>query len=106
MPMSPMGTRLANARGVPPRIAVPQSGPITRSSRWRASSFSAISSSSETLSLNIMTWSPALRAFRASAAAKSPGTEISARLALGSTRNAERNVRGCTAALAARTAAG
>ena len=49
----------------------------------RASRFSATSSRSGTLSEKIMTSRPRRSAFRASAAAKSPGTEISARLASG-----------------------
>ena len=40
-----------------------------------------------------MTWSPSSNALRASATAKSPGTEISARLAAGSRWTAARMVR-------------
>ena len=83
IPMSPLGTALANASGTPAMMAVPQSGPMTRSPRSRASRFSATSSRSGTLSEKIMTSRPRRSAFRASAAAKSPGTEISARLASG-----------------------
>ena len=84
MPMSPRGTTLAKPRGTPPMIAVPQSGPITKRRRSRASRLSAASSSIGTLSEKIMTCSPNSIALRASATAKSPGTEISARLAAGS----------------------
>ena len=83
IPMSPLGTALANANGTPAMMAVPQSGPMTRSPRSRASRFSATSSRSGTLSEKIMTLRPRRSAFLASAAAKSPGTEISARLASG-----------------------
>jgi len=92
-PMSPRGTTLANASGTPPMIAVPQSGPITRRPRSRASRLSAISSSIGTLSEKIITLRPNASALRASAAAKCPGTEISARLASGILWNAARMVR-------------
>lgn len=93
-PMSPRGTRLAKANGTPLRIAVPQSGPMTSRPSARPSRFRAASSSSGTLSLKIMTWSPARSALRASAAAKSPGTEMMARLASGMARRAARSVCG------------
>ena len=64
-------------------IAVPQSGPMTSSSRFAAARLSAISSASETLSLKSMTFRPSASAFSASAAAYSPGTETSARFAPG-----------------------
>ena len=83
MPMSPRGTALAKASGAPPMMAVPQSGPITSRPSSRASRLSASSSASGTLSLKIMHMSPRCSALRASAAANSPGTEISARLASG-----------------------
>ncbi len=93
MPMSPRGTTLANASGAPPTIAVPQSGPITNRPRSRASRLSATSSSTGILSEKIMTWSPSPKALRASATAKCPGTEISARLAAGIALTAARMVR-------------
>ena len=68
-PMSPRGTRLANASGVPPMMAVPQSGPITRRPSALASRLRATSSSSGTLSLKIMTSRPPRSALRASPAA-------------------------------------
>ena len=92
--ISPRGTTLAKASGTPSIIAVPQSGPITTSPRSRASRLREISSARATLSLKIMTLRPALSALRASAPAKSPGTEIKARFAFGSWRQAERKVSG------------
>ena len=94
MPMSPRGTTLANARGTPPMIAVPQSGPMTRRPSVRASRFNSTSCSIGTLSEKIITSRPERIAFKASAAAKSPGTEISARLASGVWARAARSVRG------------
>ena len=82
MPISPRGTTLAKASGAPAMSAVPQSGPMTSSPRSFARRFSATSSSMETLSENIMTLSPRSSALRASCAANSPGTEMSARLRL------------------------
>ncbi len=64
-------------------MAVPQSGPIRRRPLRTASCLRAISSSIETLSEKTMTCMSALRAFRASYAAYSPGTETRARLAPG-----------------------
>src|SRR6266567_4521530 len=87
-PIAPRRTILAKARGTPLMIAVPQSGPITSSSRSRAKCFNAISSSSETLSLNNITLSPSRSAFIASAAAYSPGVEINAKLAAGAAESA------------------
>src|SRR5262249_40890537 len=81
MPILPRGTTLANASGAPPMIAVPQSGPIISKPRCFASRLSATSSSIGTLSLNIITCRPLFSARRASAAANSPGTEMSARFA-------------------------
>ncbi len=79
--MAPRRTRFANASGTPSMMAVPQSGPITRSFRLAAARLRATSSATATLSLKSMTLSPAASAFSASAAAYSPGTEISARFA-------------------------
>ncbi len=81
MPTFPRGTALAKAIGTPARIAVPQSGPMTNSPRALASRLSATSSSSDTLSLKIMTLRPLASALRASRAANCPGTEINARFA-------------------------
>ena len=82
-PMSPERTRFAKASGVPPKIAVPQSGPITSCPRASPSRLRAASSSTGTLSLKTSTWSPAASARRASRAANGPGTETIARLAPG-----------------------
>ena len=68
-PVSPLATRFAKAIGIPDRYAVPQSGPITSSPRRRASSLSAVSSMTGTLSLKIITLSPRRSASRASRAA-------------------------------------
>ena len=87
-------------------IAVPQSGPITKRRCSRACRLSAASSSIGTLSEKIMTWSPSSNALRASATAKSPGTEISARLAAGSRLTAARMVRDDSTAAAAPNALG
>ena len=92
--ISPRGTTLAKAKGTPPIMAVPQSGPMTSSPRSAASSFRALSSAMRTLSLKIIACRPRRMALRASAAAKSPGTEISARLAPGNADTAVRSVRG------------
>ena len=62
-------------------IAVPQSGPITIRSLSRATRLSIASSDPDTLLLNSMTFSPRFSALSASAAAYSPGVEISARFA-------------------------
>ena len=94
IPIAPCGIWLAKASGTPPMMAVPQSGPMTNNPAATASRLSETSSESETLSLNSMTFSPARRALRASAAAKSPGTEIRARFAAGRLSCAERNVLG------------
>ncbi|MGY4419727.1 hypothetical protein ACVWY2_002152 [Bradyrhizobium sp. JR6.1] len=83
MPILPRLILLANASGAPPITAVPQSGPIIRRPAARACCLSDNSSSRDTLSLNIRTCRPRLSALRASAAANSPGTEISARLISG-----------------------
>ena len=99
MPMSPRGTTLAKASGTPPMMAVPQSGPIT----------SRPSCARLALQLDLLARGARCRrrssrrgrariAFRASAAAKSPGTEISARLASGICACAARSVRGRQAA--------
>ena len=93
-PMSPRGTALAKATGTPPMIAVPQSGPMTRRPFALPMVLRAISSSRLTLSLKIMAWRPCRSALRASAAAKSPGTEISARFAPASALTAVRSERG------------
>ena len=106
MPMSPCGTTLAKPSGTPPMIAVPQSGPITKRPRSRALRLSAASSSSGTLSEKIMAWSPSSNALCASATAKSPGTEISARLAAGSRLMAARMVRDDSTAAAVPSALG
>ncbi len=82
-PTAPRRTALAKPSGMPSTIAVPQSGPMTRSFRSRAYFFREISSASDTLSLNSITLSPRRSAFIASAAAYSPGTEIKARFASG-----------------------
>ena len=68
-PISPRGTRLANASGVPPMMAVPQSGPSTKRPSALPSRLSATSSARGTLSLKIITSRPQLSALRASAAA-------------------------------------
>ncbi len=81
MPTGPGCTTLANPRPTPDTMAVPASGPITSSPRSAASSFSATSASTGTLSLNSMTWSPARSASSASTYACSPGVEMSARSA-------------------------
>ena len=62
-------------------MAVPQSGPIMSRPRLAACCFGFTSSSRGTLSLNSRTFSPRSRAFLASWAAYSPGTEIIARFA-------------------------
>jgi hypothetical protein len=59
-------------------MAVPQSGPMTMSPRASAWRLSVTSSASATLSEKSMTLRPRFTAFSASAAAYSPGTEISA----------------------------
>ena len=101
MPMSPRGTTLAKPSGTPAMIAVPQSGPITNRPLSRASRLSAASSASGTLSEKIIVCRPSSSALRASATAKSPGTEISARLAAGSRCTAARKVREASTAAAA-----
>ena len=68
-PIEPRRTTLAKPSGIPSRIAVPQSGPITKRPFLRAIDFSSISSSIGTLSLNTKTLSPRFRAFMASAVA-------------------------------------
>ena len=93
-PISPRGTALAKPIGAPAITAVPQSGPIIRRPFWRASAFSATSSSIATLSENSITLSPRSSARRASRAAKSPGTETIARLAAGSARSPVSRERG------------
>ena len=55
MPMSPLLTTLAKARGTWLMMAVPQSGPIISSSLAAAFSLSSFSSSMVTLSLNSTT---------------------------------------------------
>ena len=93
-PISPRGTALAKPMGAPATIAVPQSGPIIRRPRPRARVFSAISSSTATLSENSITLRPRSSARRASRAAKSPGTDTMARLAPGSARSPVSSERG------------
>ena len=104
-PMAPRRTLFANASGTPSMIAVPQSGPITSSSRFAAARLSAISSASGTLSLKSMTLRPSPSAFQASAAAYSPGTDTSARFGPGDASTAIRIERGCAAAAGAPPAA-
>ena len=94
-PMAPRRTLFANASGTPSMIAVPQSGPITSSWRFAAARLSAISSASDTLSLKSMTLRPSARAFSASAAAYSPGTDTSARFGPGDASTAIPIERGC-----------
>jgi hypothetical protein len=94
IPMRPRGTALAKPSGTPSRTAVPQSGPIISNDRSAAYRLSATSVSTGTLSLNIITCSPARNAFHASAPAYIPGTEISATFAPGSAPSAEPSVRG------------
>ena len=93
-PTRPLGTALAKPRGTPFMIAVPQSGPIINRPRLIACCFRSTSSSSVTLSLKSNTLSPRSRAFLASRAACSPGTEIIARLAWGNVCNAPSMERG------------
>ena len=76
MPTSPSGTLLAKASGTPFIIAVPQSGPIRKRPSSLAYNFNSRSSSRLTLSLKTMVFKPFFRAFLASAAAYSPGTDI------------------------------
>ena len=92
-PMSPRGTTLANAIGVPAMSAVPQSGPHQEQTLSFASSLSARSSSIGTLEENTSACRPRCSALRASAAANSPGTEISARFAPGSVSSAPPRLR-------------
>ena len=80
-PTEPARTRLAKPRATPATKAVPQSGPITRTSAAAAASLSAISCSMLTLSENSTTETPEVTASIASTNALAPGTEISARLA-------------------------
>ena len=68
-PTGPRLTTLAKQSGMPLMMAVPQSGPITSRPLLRPSRFSAISSSSGTLSENSMTCRPLVSALRASRAA-------------------------------------
>ena len=68
-PMRPRRTALAKPRGTPSRMAVPQSGPMTKRFFFTASRFSSTSSATGTLSLKMKTWSPRLSAFSASAVA-------------------------------------
>ena len=65
------------------RSTVPQSGPITSSPRASDSRLSSISSARLTLSLNSITFRPSRSALSASAAAYSPGVEMSARVGVG-----------------------
>ena len=81
MPTEPGRTALAKPRATPPTTAVPQSGPMTRTSLAAAASFSRISSSTGTLSEKSITETPRWMASNASTVACWPGTEISARLA-------------------------
>ncbi len=83
MPIGPRRTALAKASGRPPRMAVPQSGPISSNPRPAASCLSATSSASDTLSEKSITCRPSASARRASRAACSPGTEMSTRFAAG-----------------------
>ena len=68
-PIEPRRTWLAKPNGTPPMMAVPQSGPITNKPRRVASCFSATSCARGTLSLNMKTFRPACKAFKASPAA-------------------------------------
>ena len=77
-PIFPGLITFANARGTWLITAVPQSGPIIRSSFETAYSFSAFSSSMVTLSLNSITLMSRSRQSFATSAAKRPGTEITA----------------------------
>ena len=90
-PTLPLGTALANPKGAPLTTAVPQSGPIMKRPRFLAYCFRLTSSSMGTLSLNISTWRPKSRAFLASRAAYSPGTEMMARFASGKALTAPSN---------------
>ena len=94
MPMAPRRTRLAKPSGTPPTMAVPQSGPISSRPRRSASRLSATSSSSDTWSENTIASSPSRSAFIASAAAYSPGQEISASVASGAASTASARLRG------------
>ena len=85
MPTLPRGTMFAKARGAPLMMAVPQSGPMTRSPRSRAFSLRRTSSSRATLSEKSMTCRPASRALFASRAAWAPGMDTRRRLASGAT---------------------
>ena len=87
-PTEPRRTVLANPSGTPSRIAVPQSGPMTRSPLARAIALSSISSSTGTLSLNRKTLHPRLRAFIASAVAYGPGVAIRTRFVAASSATA------------------
>ncbi len=80
-PIAPRRTAFAKPSGTPATIAVPQSGPITRSPFFAARRFTARSSASGTLSLKRKTWRPRFSAFSASAAAYGPGTETCASVA-------------------------
>ncbi|MGI5168778.1 hypothetical protein ACQEU3_30965 [Spirillospora sp. CA-253888] len=80
-PTGPGRTALANPRPAPPTTAVPQSGPITIRPRRAAVSFSATSCATGTLSLKIITLSPASSASIASGNTCGPGTDTSATVA-------------------------
>ena len=80
-PIFPRRTELANAMGAPFMIAVPQSGPITSSPFFTAAFFRATSVSRGTLSEKSITFRPFSRQSAASAPAKRPATEMTARLA-------------------------
>ena len=58
MPTGPRRTTLAKPRATPLTTAVPQSGPMTRTSAASAARLSATSSSTETLSENNITDAP------------------------------------------------
>ena len=91
MPTWPWRTALAKPRATPPTTAVPQSGPMTRTSAAAAASLSRTSSSTGTLSEKSITETPRWIASSASTVACCPGTETRARLASGgSDRAAER----------------
>src|SRR5690606_39396726 len=74
-PTGPGRTTLAKPSAAPATIAVPQSGPMTSTSRSAAACLSAIAWSTGTLSEKTMTEVPASTASIASTNADGPGTE-------------------------------
>ncbi|MEV5541494.1 hypothetical protein AB0L13_32075 [Saccharopolyspora shandongensis] len=93
MPIVPGRTALAKQSPTLLMMAVPQSGPIISRPFWWARVFSSISSSTLTLSLNIITCTSFSSAVRASRAAYAPFTARTARFAFGSPAAAEAIVR-------------